>query len=97
MGKKLTPEQQIFYKRIDTILWEQWDPIGLNDDTEAPSDEYDSYVGMLFSLAIRGSTKEELSELLIKIEKEYMGLDGNHDNCTKIASLILREKAELSL
>jgi len=52
---------------------------------------------MLFSLAIRGSTKEDLSELLIKIEKEYMGLDGNPDNSTKIASLILREKAVLSL
>jgi len=95
MGKKLTPGQKQFFKKIDTILWEQWDPIGVNDMVEA-RDEYESYVPTIFSSALKGSEKD-ISEKLIHIEKISMGLNGNPENCSKIASLIFREKAELSL
>jgi hypothetical protein len=36
------------FKRIDDILWFDWDPIGINDD--APRDEYESYTPPIFSL-----------------------------------------------
>ena len=43
MGKRFPPHQLGLYKRIDEILWEDWDPIGVNDVEEA-RDEYQSYL-----------------------------------------------------
>jgi hypothetical protein len=38
----------LLYKKIDDILWFDWDPIGINDI--APRDEYRGYVSEIFEL-----------------------------------------------
>jgi len=40
---------------IRKVLWEQWDPVGVNDTPEA-FDEYDSYAGGIQSLLLRGAS-----------------------------------------
>ena len=94
MGNKLTPDQQRLFTKIDIILWEKWDPIGVNDYDVR--DEYSAYVPTIFRLALEGS-QEYIEDQLLKIERDQMGLAGNPENCSKIASLILKEKAGLKL
>ncbi len=52
---------------------DKWDPIGANDVPQA-ADEYDNYIDGVDELLRRGATDKELSEYLIRIETERMGL-----------------------
>lgn len=49
--QKMTEKQKKLYKAIDEILWQDWDPIGLNDNEEI-RDEYQGYTPHIFSLTI---------------------------------------------
>lgn len=44
-------EHIAFYKGVREILWNNWDPIGVNNI--APRDEYQSYVPEIFFLLIQ--------------------------------------------
>jgi hypothetical protein len=81
-------EQKALYKIIDEILWNEWDPIGVND-TEEARDEYQSYTPQVFSLKLNNSDKETIAQYLLKIEKERMGLPGSIENCRKVAEKIV--------
>jgi hypothetical protein len=48
-GNLLAAKEFLIYKKIDEILWQDWDPIGINDMSDA-RDEYDGYVSQLFNL-----------------------------------------------
>ena len=74
------------YQQIDQILWEYWDPIGINDD--APRDEYQGYTPHIFSLTIHGADKVKIAEHLFEIETVNMGMNGNKIHCEKIAEKI---------
>ena len=80
----MTIDQKILYKKIDEILWFEWDPIGVNVYEEA-RDEHDSYLPQIFSLKIHGANKGTIAALLFKIETETMGLVGNIEHCREIA------------
>jgi len=84
----MTNEEKPIYKRIDEILWFDWDPIGVND-TEQARDEYQSYIPRIFSLKINGGDKETIAQHLYKIETDNMGLGGNINNCRIIADKIV--------
>jgi hypothetical protein len=46
-----------------TILWEEWDPLGLYAlvrDDDWPADEYDSYANVLASKLKRGNDREDI-------------------------------------
>lgn len=88
-GNLLAAKEFLIYKKIDEILWQDWDPIGINDMSDA-RDEYDGYVSQLFNLKKSGSSKEEIAKCLFKIEKERIGLGGSLDSCLKIADKIIR-------
>ncbi|MEO6524148.1 MAG: hypothetical protein ABIN91_20855 [Mucilaginibacter sp.] len=77
----------LLYKKIDAILWYDWDPIGINDDF--PRDEYQSYVPGAYNLKKAGTGKEEIAAYLLNIETERMGMNGGLDNCLKIAEKII--------
>lgn len=62
-------------RRVEQILWENWDPIGVNA-MSGPSDEYDSYAPAVLRMLLAGVTEEELVAHLHAIETEQMGLDG---------------------
>lgn len=83
-------EEKFLYKQVDSILWNDWDPIGVNDI--APRDEYQSYVPEIFSLLIQNKTDKEISNRLYKIETEIIGVLGSREHCLKIAKKLIEEK-----
>lgn len=77
----------LLYKKIDDILWVDWDPIGINDI--APRDEYQSYVPEIFGLVKANADRQEIARRLFKLETNNMGMGGTLENCLTIADKIL--------
>ncbi len=88
--ERMTEKQEDLYKSVDDILWNDWDPIGVND--VAPRDEYQSYVPEIFSLLIQNRTDEEIADRLYKIETETIGVIGSREHCLMIAKKLIEEK-----
>ncbi len=86
----MTSEQKELYKAIDEILWNDWDPIGVNDS--APRDEYQSYTPTIFSLKINGADTETIAKKLYEIETVTIGVLGSIDHCRQIADKIINLK-----
>lgn len=82
----------LLYKKIDDILWFDWDPIGVND--MAPRDEYQGYVPEIFGLVKANADRQEIAKRLHKLETENMGMSGTIENCLTIADKILETTAE---
>ena len=51
---------------IDRILWEVWDPIGVNRMSEA-RDEYSIYVNGVFELLVNGAADNAIAQHLLEI------------------------------
>jgi len=86
--KKTEPKD--LYQEIDEILWNDWDPIGVND--MAPRDEYQGYTPTIFKLKTNGSDKETIAKTLHEIETVTIGLAGNIEHCRQIADKIINLK-----
>ena len=56
---------------IRRVLMEVWDPIGVKDEPNA-QDEYDAYLGGVYSLLLSGASDESISEHLWRIVTERM-------------------------
>ena len=78
----------LLYKKIDDILWFDWDPIGIND--LAPRDEYQGYIPEIFGLVKAKANRKEIANRLHKLETENMGMNGTIENCLTIADKILK-------
>lgn len=74
--RRLSDKSTQLYTFIDELLWQEWDPIGINHYLEA-RDEYSSYVFQVFRLVVYGASAEEIAQKLLSIEQERMGLSGN--------------------
>ena len=61
-------------ERIRTVLNSAWDPIGVSGEV---SDEYDGYVGGIYSIIIHGAADDDIAERLLRIEVDAMGLEGS--------------------
>ena len=72
---------------IDRILWELWDPIGLNDSLAA-RDEYSSYVGGLERRLRQGASVRDLERHLQEIERSSLGLSFPSGKATLAAEAI---------
>jgi hypothetical protein len=59
---------------LRTLLYREWDPIGLKDIADGSEDEYDAYVGQLGRRLRAGAGEEELAALLEHFRLE-MGLE----------------------
>jgi len=59
---------------IRRVLLEVWDPIGIKDEPNAQT-EYDGYLGQVYELLVGGATDSEITERLLYIVQERMGLD----------------------
>ncbi len=68
--KEFTEKQKKIYSEIEKIIWEDWNPIGLNKNES--NDEYESYLNQLFSMKINGANETKIKEYLIKVEFEVM-------------------------
>lgn len=80
----------LLYKKIDDILWFDWDPIGVNEF--APRDEYQGYVPEIFGLVKANADRQQIAERLLKIETGIMGMGGSIENCLTIADKIISAK-----
>ncbi len=78
----------LLYKKIDDILWFDWDPIGVKD--LAPRDEYQSYVPEILALKKSGADRNEIATRLLKLETENMAMGGTFENCLTIADKIIQ-------
>lgn len=79
-------KEYIAYKRIDDILWNDWDPIGINDI--APRDKYYSYIPDMLQLLKANASVEEVSKRLYQLETINMGVPGDIETCRKVAEKI---------
>lgn len=92
----LFKKQQILWARIRTILWENWDPIGVYKEDATWDDEYDSYVPQVFRLALEGKDAVCIAKWLDQNAQVNMGLSGNNtDRDLRVAELIIEAKVEI--
>ncbi|MGI4884535.1 MAG: hypothetical protein ACRYFR_06190 [Janthinobacterium lividum] len=83
----MTAQQQLVYDAIDEILWNEWDPIGVNGI--APRDEYQSCTPSIFQLKISGAGVDAIAERLRCLEIEIIGTDSSLAYCKQIAEKIV--------
>jgi hypothetical protein len=62
---------RVFKRKIRKVLWEIWDPIGVNDNPDS-YDEYDGYLGAVFVLLSHDASDDELIKYLCDVETERM-------------------------
>jgi hypothetical protein len=76
-------DRQLF-DQIDRILWEDWDPIGLNKKG-GPVDEYRGYVPSIISVLKKGADLQKIADSLNHHASVNMGLSAPFDHHEKIA------------
>jgi hypothetical protein len=59
---------------IRQVLFQEWDPIGVNDN-ERVSDEYDSCIAPVYRLLAEGASAQAIAECLFKLEHD-LGVPG---------------------
>jgi hypothetical protein len=64
---------------IRHVLMDIWDPIGVKDEPNA-QDEYDSYLGGVFTLLTGGASDDRISEHLWRIVTERMELPAKKED-----------------
>jgi hypothetical protein len=90
-----TTKVKEYYNLIDKILWEDWDPIGINTNANIRN-EYYGYVPLIFQKTLEVDDEVELAKLLFSIEINRIGLDGNFKKCLVVAKKILAFKFDYS-
>lgn len=84
--------QMIAYDRlvaeVDRILWEDWDPIGVNE-IPGVRDEYSSYVPSVVRLVQSGADESRISQHLQTIEEVSIDVGINADRCRRVAEKIV--------
>ena len=91
MGSKLSPKDNDLYKAVDEVLHYIWDPIGVSGTPEA-RDEYYGYLPMVFGLLKSNASPEIIARHLLEIATDRMGLDGDPQRDTEVASILLNWK-----
>ena len=90
---RMSDDWNTFHKGVDRILYEIWDPIGINDAPGA-RDEYASYVPALVALLQGGASDAEIFGYLSRTERETMGLPGSSKEHRNAVIAHLRRFAE---
>lgn len=84
-GERL-PTASELTEMVRLALWQDWDPIGINDCPEA-SDEYDSYVSGICSMLHSGADSHMLKRHFSKIETQWMGLSSP---CSHLDDVVIK-------
>ena len=89
------------WSQVNKILWNDWDPIGINDYGR-PNDEYRGYVSSIVKLLIDNSEKLKITKLLHKYANSDMGLYSKLENHIEVAIKLkkinlIRENKRLEL
>jgi hypothetical protein len=84
--------------KVDRLLWERWDPIGVNEHDGAVG-EYSGYVSQIVFLLERNASIEEIAQHLSEIVTKRMGLfddkEHSHDTASMLKALYMQLKPEL--
>ena len=75
-------------KEIDSILWNNWDPIGMNW-LKGCRDEYADYVPEIYELRVSGSDRETIALKLYQIALDEMGVELEMEICEEVAGRIV--------
>jgi hypothetical protein len=73
-------------RAVRRVLWETWDPIGVNDHADA-STEYDSYASTIVGMLLHGSTAHDLERYLSTLETDSMGLASRSTSAARDATV----------
>ena len=99
----MKPRPKIRLSRLRDIGWTLWDPIGLmpshlkwdDEGNLSFADEYDSYLIYVAGQIRRGVIDSEVTNYLIKIETEHMGLpDGGIRTRKRAESVVAAIRAD---
>jgi hypothetical protein len=74
--------------QIETVLWNDWDPAGINDI--APADEYQHYVPQILNMVMGENKVNDIAEKLYFIETIEMDLEGDRERCYQIARKLIK-------
>lgn len=96
MGNRLSPRDHKLLAAIGEIMHYVWDPIGIAGTPQA-RDEYESYVGPVFSLLEAGASEPEIAAHLARVAEADMGLPSHHKVSSKAASLLVNWRDSLTL
>ena len=80
--------QKQLFEQVDAILWEDWDPIGVND-YNGPTDEYRGYVPSIVNLLNERADQFKLTRLLHQHANVNMGLSTQIEDHEPTASKLL--------
>jgi len=75
---------------VDLVLWEHWDPIGVNDNPAARN-EYSGYVRSVVSLLQDGADPFKLAQHLHSLERASMGIETHPDHRSRVAQHLIDE------
>lgn len=75
---------------VKEILFQDWDPIGLNDHPGAPTDEYGAYAPEVIALAMEASGPVPIAYWLEEVAQERMALKTSWDQNVKAAKRIFQ-------
>lgn len=92
--RKMTPQEKRIYDQIDSILWNDWDPIGVNE-FESARDEYYSYIPEFVKMVFNLTDLKEIADKLTDISTKTMGLPGNRHIDLLIAQKIYELEDQL--
>jgi hypothetical protein len=85
-----TPDVFRVYRFIDDVLWNDWDPIGINDCNVDARDEYQCYIVDVLRICKSAENTKTLAEFLYDTELSTMGLTQKRmDFCHEIAQKIV--------
>ena len=82
MDRRARQARQI-HSAINDILFEYWDPIGMNE--ALPRDEYEAYVADVYRALVNGKSEAGLVQLLTTMENERIGLRASLEQKTEAA------------
>lgn len=84
MGTKFSTEDAGAYEALDRLLFRQWDPIGVSDNSGL-EDEYRAYLPRFWSMVTSGAAPAEVAEYLGGIERERIEMETSDDHRYDIA------------
>ena len=88
MRTGLSVKDQALLRVVGEVLHYVWDPIRVRGLPQA-RDEYDGYVGPVFSMLRSGARESEIFTHLVNVAADKMGLPGRTTEAKQAASVLV--------
>src|SRR3954463_11842375 len=72
---------------VETLLWEEWDPIGVRQIPNWPMDEYDAYAADVLIMLRRGASALEIAAYLADLETGHIGFSRQSGRAMHVAQM----------